>query len=154
MNTSGPRMLLASHMSCCAFKPVWGSTSSVDEHDKIVKISFLCNPEYDVKWHFTPILHEHHLTLHTFLWHCGPTRVRSSSFVGFLDHTQHHNAVGRTPRDEWSARRPAHYLTTHNTHYRHTSMPPAGFEPKISAGERPRPTPDSVRPLGLTKNTT
>ena len=28
-------------------------------------------------------------------------------------------------------------LTTHNTHNRQTSMPPVGFEPKISAGEWP-----------------
>ena len=30
------------------------------------------------------------------------------------------------------------YLTTHNTHNRQTSTPPAGFEPTISAGERPQ----------------
>ena len=30
------------------------------------------------------------------------------------------------------------YLTTHNTHNRQTSMPPVGFEPTISAGERPK----------------
>ena len=29
-------------------------------------------------------------------------------------------------------------LTTHNTHNRQISMPPVGFEPKISAGERPQ----------------
>jgi len=27
-------------------------------------------------------------------------------------------------------------VTTHNTHDRQTSMPPGGFEPTISAGER------------------
>ena len=27
--------------------------------------------------------------------------------------------------------------TTHDTHNRQISMPPVGFEPKISAGERP-----------------
>ena len=30
------------------------------------------------------------------------------------------------------------YLSTHSTHNRQTSMPPAGFEPTISAGERPQ----------------
>jgi len=30
------------------------------------------------------------------------------------------------------------YLTTHNTHNRQTSIFPAGFEPTISAGERPQ----------------
>ena len=29
-------------------------------------------------------------------------------------------------------------MTTHNTHNRQTSMPPVGFEPTISAGERPQ----------------
>ena len=57
---------------------------------------------------------------------------------GFRDHTQRHTTVGRTPLDEWSTRRRDLYLTTHNTHNRQTSMPPAGFEPTISAGERPQ----------------
>ena len=55
----------------------------------------------------------------------------------FLDHTRH-TTVGRTPLDERSARRRDLYLTTHNTHNRQTSMPPAGFEPTIPAGERPQ----------------
>ena len=56
----------------------------------------------------------------------------------FLDHTQRRSTVGRTPLDEWSARRRDLCLTTHDTHNRQTSMPPVGFEPKISAGERPQ----------------
>ena len=60
----------------------------------------------------------------------------ASSFTKFLDHIQRHTTVGRTPLDEWSARRRELYLTTHNTHNRQTSMPPVGFEPTISAGER------------------
>ena len=55
----------------------------------------------------------------------------------FLDHTQRRSTVGRTPLDEWSARRRDLYLTTHDAHNRQMSMPPVGFEPKISAGERP-----------------
>ena len=43
--------------------------------------------------------------------------------------------VDRIPLDEWSARRRDLYLTTHN---KQTSMPPVGFEPTISAGERPK----------------
>ena len=54
----------------------------------------------------------------------------------FLDHTQRRSTVGSTPLDEWSARRRNLYLTTHDTHNRQISMPPVGFEPKISAGER------------------
>ena len=70
------------------------------------------------------------------LWRCGPTRVMASSFTRFLDHTQRRTTVGRTPPDEWLARRRDLYLTTHNTHNRQTSMPLVGFEPTISAGER------------------
>ena len=58
-------------------------------------------------------------------------------FLMFLDHTQRRSTVGRTPLDEWSARRRDLYLTTHDTHNGQISMPPVGFEPKISAGERP-----------------
>ena len=56
----------------------------------------------------------------------------------FLDHTQRRSTVGRTPLDEWSASRRDLFLTTHDTHNRQISMPPVGFEPKISAGERPQ----------------
>ena len=72
---------------------------------------------------------------------------RDSSLVGldlpphsrgmcFLDHTQRHTTVGRTPLDEWSATRRDIYLTTYNTLNRQTSTPPVGFEHTISAGER------------------
>ena len=59
-------------------------------------------------------------------------------FLMFLDHTRRRTTVGRTPLDEWSARRRGLYLTTHDTHNRQISMPPVGFEPTISAGERPQ----------------
>ena len=58
-------------------------------------------------------------------------------FLMFLDHTQRRTTVGRTPLDELSARRRDLCLTTHDTHNKQISMPPVGFEPKISAGERP-----------------
>ena len=58
-------------------------------------------------------------------------------FLIFLDHTQRRTTVGRTPLDEWSARRRDLYLTTHDTQNRQISMHLVGFEPKISAGERP-----------------
>jgi hypothetical protein len=73
-----------------------------------------------------------------FLWRCDPTRVMASSFLRFLDHTQRRATVGKTPQDEWSARRRDLYLTTHNTHNRQTCMLRVGFEPTISAGERPQ----------------
>jgi hypothetical protein len=73
--------------------------------------------------------------------HCGwiftaQERVLASSFSRFLDHTQRRATVGRIPLDEWLIRRRDLYVTTHNTHNRQTSMPPVGFEPTISVGER------------------
>ena len=82
--------------------------------------------------------HTHTQRLFSPLWRCDPTRAMASSFLRFLDHTQRRITVGRTPLDEWSARRRDLYLTTHNTHNRLTSMPPVGFEPMISASERPQ----------------
>ena len=82
-----------------------------------------------------------HTQIYTFfppLWRCDPMRVMASSFLRFLDHTQPRNTVGRTPLDEWSARPRDLYLTTHNAHNIQTSMPLVGFEPTISAGERPQ----------------
>ena len=61
--------------------------------------------------------------------------ARASSFTRFLDHTQRHNTVGRTPLDERSALRKDLYLTTHNTQNRKTSMPQVGFEPTNPASE-------------------
>jgi len=40
--------------------------------------------------------------------------------------------------DELLARRTDLYVTTHNNHFRQTSMPPAGFERTVSPGERPQ----------------
>jgi len=58
--------------------------------------------------------------------------------VFFLDHTQRRTTFGRTPLDEWSARRRVLYLITHNTYNRQISMPLVEFEPAISAGELPQ----------------
>jgi hypothetical protein len=41
----------------------------------------------------------------------NPLWVSAASFWRFRDHTQGHNTVGRTPLDEWSARRRDLYLT-------------------------------------------
>ena len=56
----------------------------------------------------------------------------------FLDHTQQRITVGRTPLDEWPARRRDLYLTTHNAHNRQNSTPPVGFEPTTPTNERPQ----------------
>ena len=72
------------------------------------------------------------------LWRDNLQLAKASSFTRFLDHTQRRTTVGRTPLNEWTARRRELYLTTHNIHDRQTSMPPVGFEPTISTGERPQ----------------
>jgi len=77
-------------------------------------------------------------------WRDSPQWAMASSFLTSLDHSQGHITLGRTPLDEWSPRRRDLYLTTHNTHNIQTSVPPVGFEPTISAGERPQ----IAQPLG------
>ena len=62
----------------------------------------------------------------------GPPHCRSFTI------TLRHTTLSRTPLDEWSVRRRDLYLTTHNTHNRQIILPPAGFEPAISASERPQ----------------
>ena len=70
---------------------------------------------------------------------CGAVAMAmASSFTRFLDRKQRRITVGRTSLDEWSARRRDLHLTKHNTHNRQASVPPVGFEPTISAGERPQ----------------
>ena len=59
------------------------------------------------------------------------------SFLRFRYPTQRRPTAGRAPLDEWSTSRGDLHLTTLNSHNRQTSMPPEGFEPGISAGERP-----------------
>ena len=73
-----------------------------------------------------------------FQWCCGPTRAMASSFLSILDHTQRRTTLVRHPLEERSALRRDPYLTTHSKHTRQISMPPAGFEPTISAFERPQ----------------
>jgi hypothetical protein len=51
-----------------------------------------------------------------FLWLCSPARDMASSSTRFLDHTRL-ATVGKTPLDEWSARRRDLYLTTHTTNF-------------------------------------
>jgi len=71
-------------------------------------------------------------------WRNIPQWARAVSFTKILNHATRRTAVGRTPLDEGSARSRDHYLTTRNTHNRQTSMPEVGFEPTVSAGERPQ----------------
>jgi hypothetical protein len=71
------------------------------------------------------------------VWPLLPIRCRCRVLLLHLI-TLRHTTLGRTPLDEWPARRRDLYLTTHNTDKRQTSMPSAGFEPAIPAGERPQ----------------
>ena len=74
-----------------------------------------------------------------FLRRCDPTPVMASSFLRFpRSHTTtHHSRQDSSGRMISSSQRPLPD-NTHNTHNRQTSMPPVGFEPTISAGERPQ----------------
>ena len=76
--------------------------------------------------------------LKIFFWHNSPQRATASSFTRFLDHTQRRTTFGGTPLDEWWARHRDLYLRRHNIHNRQISMTPVGFEPTVSAGERPQ----------------
>ena len=89
-------------------------------------------------WHEPLLLSTAGFKIFFLLWLCDPTRVMASSFLRFLDHTQRRTTAGGTLLDEWSARRRDLYLTTHNSHNRQTSIPLVGFEPTISAHERPQ----------------
>jgi len=68
----------------------------------------------------------------------APQWTRASWLSRFLDYKQRRTTVATTPLDEWSARRRDLYLTTHNTTDINAPSPPVGFEPTISAGERPQ----------------
>ena len=72
-----------------------------------------------------------------FLWLDSPSGPRPPVVEVSWSHSVTH-ALGRTLLDEWSARRRALYLRTHNTHKKQTSMPPVGFEPAIAPSERPQ----------------
>jgi len=62
----------------------------------------------------------------------GQDLLHNRGFMIILRHT----TMGRTPLDEWSARRRDLYLTIHDTHKRQTSMPPLGFKPAIPASKQ------------------
>jgi hypothetical protein len=67
----------------------------------------------------------------------SPSRPGPTHYQGFTI-TLIHTTLGRTPLDEWSARRRDLYLITQYIHKRKISMTPAGFEPTIPKRERPQ----------------
>jgi hypothetical protein len=72
-----------------------------------------------------------------FSWLKCCSRPRPLHCSGFAI-TLRHNTVSGTRTGERSHRYRDPYLTTHNTHNRHTPIPPAVFEPAIPASERPQ----------------
>jgi hypothetical protein len=78
------------------------------------------------------------LLLHFFHGRRVASGLGSYYYRGFIITNTHARARGRTPMDEWSARRIDLYLRTHNSHKRQTSMLSAGFETTILARERPQ----------------
>ena len=56
----------------------------------------------------------------------APSGTEASHYLGFTIALRH-TTLGRTPLDEWSARRRDLYLTIYDTHNRQTSMSLAGF---------------------------
>jgi hypothetical protein len=75
-----------------------------------------------------------HIFINFFLFFAtAPSGPGPPLFPKFPDHKQRYTTVGRTPLDQWSARRKDLYLKTHNTPNRQTYMLPVGFEPSISA---------------------
>jgi len=79
---------------------------------------------------------------------CDPIPGHGLPLRGFRI-TLRHTQLGRTPLDEWSARRSDLYLTTLNTSKRQTSMAPAAFEPAIPASERPQTHASDCAAIGL-----
>jgi hypothetical protein len=76
----------------------------------------------------------------------SPWRTLAASHIGgFLSYLDRRE----DSLDEWSARRKASTFTWQHHTERHgqTSMPWAGFDPTIPATNRPRPTPQTARPL-------
>ena len=88
--------------------------------------------------------------LFSFSWgHEGPwpnaghalTRAMAPSFTRFLNHSQRRATVGRTPLDEWSARRRDLYLTTHSNHKNTHQCPRWDSNPQSQMASCRRHTP-------------
>jgi hypothetical protein len=92
---------------------------TINEH-AVVIVWFVAPYFHSVKVLATTRVHQHTNCSQTdclfvCFWHNNPTRAMANSFTRFLDHTQRRTIVGRTPLDEWSARRRGLYLTIHTT---------------------------------------
>jgi hypothetical protein len=104
-------MLLPLQKSACIY--TWSGISTID-------LSVIANKDgavtvIGINQHFVDT---RYLVSYFLLWIYGPARSMASSFMRFLDHTQWRTTFGRISLEEWSARRRALYLTTHNTRKR------------------------------------
>ena len=72
-------------------------------------------------------------------WRDSPQWAMASSFLRFLDHTQRRITVGRTPLDEWSARRRDLYLTTLTTDEHPCPRWDSNPQSQQASGRRPTP---------------
>ena len=74
---------------------------------------------------YSKLKHLHHFYIEesTFFYHgtTAPSGPGPPHYLGFAI-TLRHTTLGRTPLDQWSARRRDLYLTTHTIHMRETSM--------------------------------
>ena len=79
--------------------------------------------------------HAHtHTHTHTHIYIYIYTHTHIYIYIYIYTHTH----IGRTSLGEGLARRSDFYLTTHSTHKRRTSIPPAGFEKATPASKRPQ----------------
>jgi len=100
-------------------------------HNLIKKNFDKVNSKWKWNWEETVLITK---SSSTFFPHdaTAPSGPGPPHFRGFTI-TLRHTTLGRTPLDEWSARRKELYLTTHN---RQTYTLPAGFKTKLPASER------------------
>jgi hypothetical protein len=99
-----------------------------------------CFPVLNVCPIFRASLFFRNVSLSNLYKHMGIQRevLLWSNTIRFAITLKGYTTLGRTPLDEWSARRRDLYLTTQNTHNRQTSMSPAGFETALLASQRLR----------------
>jgi len=77
-------------------------------------------------------------------WRDNPPSGRGLAHYRCFTNTFRHTTLGRTPLDEWSARRRDLYLTTHNTHNRQTCPRRDSNPQSLQASGRPQTNTDGA----------
>ena len=72
-----------------------------------------------------------------FFWRRSPTWGQAAILLRFRNHMRH-TTFGSTPLSEGSVQCRDLYLKIHNTHNIQDTHAPAGFEPAITASQRPQ----------------